>query len=382
LSILISIVARISAMAFAMEQCNVACMPAGYTLVPVMVVSPQKMMPPGQWSCPMTPTGMLTPSGMMTPSGAMTPTSHQANQYSTASTALPSEMQSQMHSEENSDDEGEEDVDEACAELSAQIEAGGLARQAAIEALIGNVQDLAFDASACRVVQKALEFAEEEEVIALSLELQGKVREAIRSPHANHVVQKLVEVLPVTSLGFVAKEMLGAGPEVARHRYGCRVLCRLVERHYGKAVAQMDELIEELLVEGAELVRHTFGHYVIEMILQTGNPHQRRQVCAALRVELMRNAKNRSATYVVEKALTICDDEDRRNMIEELCGSPESLVFLVDNQFGCHVAKAILNMHGAFFHEMISHINAAAPKLQKNKYGRRLLEELKQIQSS
>merc|ERR1712070_1226839 len=115
------------------------------------------------------------------------------------------------------------------------IEAGGLARQAAIEALVGSVPDLAFDASACRVVQKALEFAEEEEVVALGLELQGRVREAIRSPHANHVVQKLVEVLPLPSLSFVAEEMLGAGPEIARHRYGCRVLCRLVERHFARA---------------------------------------------------------------------------------------------------------------------------------------------------
>jgi len=286
-----------------------------------------------------------------------------------------------MHSEENSDDEGEEDVDEACTELSAQIEAGGLARQAAIEALVGSVPDLAFDASACRVVQKAIEFGEEEEVVSLCLELQGRIRDAIRSPHANHVIQKLVEVLPQPSLGFVVEEMLGAGPEVARHRYGCRVLCRLVERHFCRPVAHMDELIEELLAEGAELSRHTYGHYVIEMILQTGSAHQRRQICTALRVEVMRNAKNRSATYVIEKALTICDEEDQRIMIQDLLGSPESLVSLVENQFGCHVAKALLKMRGVFFDEMISHIHAAAPQLQKNKYGRRLLEEFKQIHS-
>jgi len=365
-------------MAFAMEQCSVACMSPGYTLVPVMVVSAPKMVAPGQWSCPMTPTGMLTPTGMMTPTGAMTPTCHKGNQFSNASTALPSEMQSQLHSEENSDDEDEEDVDEACAELSAQIEAGGLARQAAIEALVGNIEDLAFDAAACRVVQKALEFGEEEEVVALALELKGRVREAIRSPHANHVVQKLVEVLPVSSLGFVAEEMLGAGPEVARHRYGCRVLCRLVERHTGGTVEHMDELIEELMIEGAELARHTFGHYVIEMGLQAGSAHQRHQICSALRVELMRNAKNRSATYVVEKALNICNDEDQQAMIQDLFGSPESLVSLVENQFGCHVAKALLKTHGGSFREMI---DAASAKLQKNKYGRRLLEELKRIQT-
>jgi pumilio RNA-binding family len=309
----------------------------------------------------------------------MTPTCHKANQYSTASTALSSEMQSQMHSEENSDDEGEEDVDEACAELSAQIEKGGLARQAAIEALIGNIQDLAFDASACRVVQKAIEFGEEEEIVALSSELQGRIREAIRSPHANHVVQKLVEVLPVQSLGNVAEEMLGAGSEIARHRYGCRVLCRLVERNFGRAVAHVDELMEELLAEGAELSRHTFGHYVMEIMLQNGSAHHRCKICAALNVELMRNAKNRSATYVVEKALAVCDEEERRPMVQNLFGSPELLVSLVENQFGCHVAKAFLKMPGASSHEMLCCIDAASPRLQKNKYGRRLLEELKQF---
>merc|ERR1712232_721269 len=130
----------------------------------------------------------------------------------------------------SSDDEDERDFDEACTELSARIGAGGLARQAAIEELIGNVPDLAFDASACRVLQKALDHGEDEEVLALGLELQGRVGEAIRSPHANHVIQKLVEVLPVPSLSFITQEILGAGSEVARNRYGNRVLSRLLER--------------------------------------------------------------------------------------------------------------------------------------------------------
>jgi len=185
--------------------------------------------------------------------------------------------------------------------------------------------------------------------------------------------------LPVQNLGVIAEEMLGAGPEIARHRYGCRVLCRLVERHFGRAVAHVDELIEELLAEGAELSRHTFGHYVMEIMLQHGSAHHRRQICAALSAELMRNAKNRSATYVVERALAVCDEEDSRPMVQNLFGSSESLVSLVENQFGCHVAKAFLKMQCVCLNEMLCRIDAASPKLQKNKYGRRLLDELKQL---
>merc|ERR1712193_121371 len=112
----------------------------------------------------------------------MTPTCKQPNQFSNASTAVPSGVQTPMCWADESDDENEGDADEACAELTAQIEAGGVARQAAIEALVGNVTELAFDASACRVVQKAIELGEEEEVVMLSSELLGRVCEAIRSP--------------------------------------------------------------------------------------------------------------------------------------------------------------------------------------------------------
>jgi hypothetical protein len=311
----------------------------------------------------------------------MTPACHQPNQFSNASTALPSGAQSPLWADE-SDDEDDGDADEACAELSAQLEAGGVARQAAIEALTGSIVELAFDAAACRVVQKAIEFGEEEDVVALCSELQGSVRQAIHSPHANHVVQKMVEVLPASSLGFVVEEILGAGAEFARHRYGCRVFSRLVQRQGEASIAHMDELIGELLSCASDLARHTFGHHVIEMVLQMGNAFQRHEIFFALNSDLMRNAKNRNATYVVERALTSCDDEDRRVLVEELIGTPDALVSLVENQFGCYVAKALLKFPGEIFHKMLSQTEAAAQELQKSKYGRRLTQELNKIQSA
>jgi len=321
----------------------------------------------------------MTPTGMMTPSGVMTPTCHQTH-YSSASTALPSGAQSPLCHEDQSDDE-DGDTDEACAELSTQIEAGGIARQAAIEALVGNVAELSFDSSACRVVQKAIEFGTEEEGVALSSELQGRVRESIRSPHANHVIQKMVEVLPLASLGFVVEEILGAGAEVARHRYGCRVLCRLLLRQSETLSVHMDELIRELLSDASDLSRHTFGHHVIETVLQIGSAHQRHGIFIALSSDLPRNAKNRNATYVVERALLSCDDDDRSMMVQELIGTPDCLVSLVENQFGCYVAKALLKVSDETFHKMLCHIEAATSRLEKNKYGRRLMEELRRIQA-
>merc|ERR1719230_2282537 len=97
-------------------------------------------------------------------------------EVSTASTALPSGACSEVAS----DVDENEDTAEACAELIEQLEAGGESHEAAIEAITGSVVDLAFDAAACRVVQKAFETSDVEVAAALAQEMQGHVKEAIK----------------------------------------------------------------------------------------------------------------------------------------------------------------------------------------------------------
>jgi len=309
------------------------------------------------------------------PAGQWTSPTKELLDASQTSTAVPSGACSDVTSEV---DDEEENTAQACGELTAQIEAGGVARAAAIEALLGSVQELAFDADACRVVQRALELAEQDVAAELASEMKGCVREAIESPHANHVIQKILDVLPACQTLFIVDEVVGFAAEVARHRYGCRVLCRIVERHSGGCESkQSAAMICELLVEAAELSRHTYSHYVMESILQHGTPPELHAVSVALCVELLRNAKNRSATYVVERAVTCCSEEDRQIMISELFGTTQAMVALVENQFGCHVAKALVRLPGGHLDHALTFLDEATPMLQKSKYGRRVLEEFR-----
>jgi len=264
----------------------------------------------------------------------------------------------------------------ACAELLEQIKSGGVACDAAIESLEGSVDELAFDASACRVVQAALEHAPEHVAAALAQELRGRVRAAIHSPHANHVIQKMIDVLPACHTQFVMDEVIGSAAEIARHRFGSRVLSRLVHRH---SCELAKELTNELVHDVAELSRHTFAHYVVEAILDNTDGQTLHKIAGALRSDLARNAKNRSGTHVVERALLRCEVSDRNSMMLELFHSATAMVTLVENQFGCHVAKSLVKAPGPHLAHAASFLEEAKPMLQKTKYGRRLIEEFKRL---
>jgi pumilio RNA-binding family len=323
----------------------------------------------------MTPVPMM-PSGCMTPVPMMPPAQHKCGLQETSnlSTALPSGACSDAGSEVDEN----EDSAEACAELIEQLEAGGEAREAAIEAISGSVVDLAFDAGACRVVQKAFETADVDTAGQLAQELQGHIREAITCPHANHVLQKMLDALPADKTAFIVGEVLGAAVELSKHRFGCRVMSRAVKVHASAfSCPEIETLIDELLPEVGELSRHTFAHYVVEAILDAGSTDHTHEVACALRMDLMRNGKNRSATYVVEKALFCCDAHDQEALAAELFGSAASLLELTENQFGCHLAKALPRLE-EHFRRAQKYLPEATPLLQKTKYGRRVLQEFSQ----
>eukprot|EP00971_Amphidinium_carterae_P105131 2081611-Amphidinium_carterae.1 len=77
--------------------------------------------------------------------------------------------------------------------LAEQLEAGGDESLAALARMHGMFWRLATDEHGCRLVQLAIGAAKGAERAALCEELHGHVREAMGSPHANYVLQKVVE---------------------------------------------------------------------------------------------------------------------------------------------------------------------------------------------
>lgn len=279
-------------------------------------------------------------------------------------------------------EEGDSDV--FCSKLLSQLEAGGDGRLTALEVLHGRILDLAFDKSGCRVVQVAIEVANQQEAAGLCSELKGSVRKAIRCPHANYIIQKIVQVLPPSHAPFIARELIGAGREMARHSYGCRVLCRLLEHHScaehigGEAATLADEVVKDV----AELCRHSFGHHVIQSIVEHGTSQHRDSITAVLSQDIFHFAGHRSASYVVEKALVFGCFSAQQSMALELIGNVDLLLSLAENQFGCRVVAAVLRISSGVSQTAQVLLKSAEDRLQLSKYGRRTLEDVKRCSRS
>jgi len=225
-----------------------------------------------------------------------------------------------------------------CEELLRQLDASdGAVRALAMRLVTETAWPLAASSAGCRVVQRALDLASRSESIALVEQLKGRVVEASMCPNANHVLQKCVELLPPEHLHFVAEELQGQFAVAARHRYGCRVLERLIERKaYGT-----DALVAEVLADANQLCRHPFGNFVVQHVLKLGAPAQRRAIAEALHTDIQRLARHRVASHVVRCALTHAAAEDRHLLVRALTADPDDLADLAHHHCGSYVVRQL-----------------------------------------
>jgi hypothetical protein len=227
-----------------------------------------------------------------------------------------------------------------CAELEQKIKR--LVRTGqfslAIDQIRGWVKILAFDAVGCRVLQQVIEKVPNwfhPMVASVVNELQGCVREAIFSPHANFVIIKVVECLPADCRQFVAKELQNFVVEMSRHRFGSRVLRGLVKTSRTDTDTATVALVDEVLLQAHLLKHHECGHRVLEAVLEHGLPvHKQRIVKELLQMKPMPNATDRNMTFVTASALKHCDDEDKAMLFTALVNKPEALVRVAEDENG------------------------------------------------
>jgi len=286
------------------------------------------------------------------------------------------------------DQDGNGDVDtdvtdvqaqEIASRLIAQLKAGGTEQQSAV----ASFERPSFSSKVTsRAAQMILQQTSMNDAATFAAGLRGHVRNAVQSKHANHVVQKITEVMPASRATFIIDELKGSGREIAQHVFGCRVLCRILE-HLSPDDKDTIELVEEIFAGDLEaLCGHSFGSFVVRHVLEFGIPAHRHQVAMALRRDLMGLAKHKFGSHVVEAALRHASLGDQRLLTRELVRDQERLMGLAANQFGRHVARALLSTPSEIKKEAVEALRPMEKQLKACRYGKSVMQALRAASSS
>eukprot|EP00927_Polykrikos_kofoidii_P042754 TRINITY_DN36806_c0_g2_i1.p1 TRINITY_DN36806_c0_g2~~TRINITY_DN36806_c0_g2_i1.p1 ORF type:complete len:476 (-),score=74.86 TRINITY_DN36806_c0_g2_i1:133-1560(-) len=268
------------------------------------------------------------------------------------------------------------------ARLSASASLDKAEKQRVIDWLLPVVVKLALTPHGCRLVQDTVVAATGSTQYALLDAFAPYIQELYESPHGNHVLNKTIAVMPSAILDPLISYFEGYSPTgfrrvriVARHRFGCRILERLMEHCFEE---QRRVMVEELTAEAELLCRHPYGNFVVHALLEYGSDHVRMEVVKHLLDSGIGNlAMHRTASHVVQRALDYCNEDLVAAIVKQLLEepSPHSIVDVAVNRYGSYVAEQLASVNSTpgkyeVAHTFIQHSIA----LSKTKHGIRVAE--------
>jgi len=224
------------------------------------------------------------------------------------------------------------------------------------------------------MVQYALGIATPQQATQLAAGLQGSVVKAIKDPHANHVVQKVIkEVPPASRPRFMLEEIRKEIFDLACHEFGCRVYCRLAES-LKENDSDLVDFMSHLLRKPKELAQHDFGHHVVESLLEHGLRSHREHIVSALRQNLMlhmwtpsvsqkQSTKkvNFNGVHVLKKAVQ-CDDQELREELARalLTLSDAELIPIAAHPHKCSIISALPAMSDEILYSLKKRLGTPA----------------------
>jgi len=273
------------------------------------------------------------------------------------------------------------------------------------DTLTGEMLSLSLQMYGCRVVQKALETLEEEDLPRLLLEFEHNVLSCIHDQNGNHVVQKCIEVMSTKSkqasaigdtaranffsgqIDFVIKDVLDNVVALSCHPYGCRVLQRILEHCIDD---RKNSALDAIRPCHQVLLDDCFGNYVVQHVICYGRSSDRDSILAIV-VEsgLLALSKQKFASNVVEKLLKYGSGNHRNAIVREMLKkvddaslpgdmSSSVVLLMVRDAYANYVVQTALDVvpEGAERNMLLEELNSHSEQLRNYTFAKHIVTKL------
>merc|ERR1719171_241069 len=153
---------------------------------------------------------------------------------------------------------------------------------------------------------------------------------------------------------------------VAQHKFGCRILERLLEHC---PMESMANVVAEVISEAKKLSGHAFGNFVLQHILEHGTPQQRGSIIHSLHSVIPTLAQHKVGSHVVQRALDSSDESMQRVILTALAADEEQVLAVACSRYGSFVMEQIIDLPGDLGSHLRGVLERHMPELQEAQFG-------------
>ena len=212
-----------------------------------------------------------------------------------------------------------------------------------MESLKGKIFELSVHMYGCRVMQQLISVIDEKYLSQITLELKDHYAKCIEDQNGNHVIQKLIERLKPGENSGIYEVVYNNIVELSKHQYGCRVIQTLLKKCNQE---QISKILKIVFKNVKELSEDQYGNYIIQYILENQKGKNVDPIYEGLKSNIYDFSIHKYASNVVERALNFGNEEQRKNIINEIIlqddRMKECLISMVKDKFGNYVVQKLI----------------------------------------
>lgn len=208
-------------------------------------------------------------------------------------------------------------------------------KECVLEEFSDKIYGLSVHPYGCRVIQKIMETMDCIEYIMK--EIKDHVFGLIEDQNGNHVIQKYIEKSKDKSLIIQAFEKNSV--YLSTHRYGCRVIQRLLEFCDKENVKR---ILNILITNLGSLVNDQYGNYVIQHMLTVSDKEDKDKVIAKIINDCYELSKYKFSSNVIEQCVLVSTKAQKEGFLHkflEIDGDRPRIYNMSIDMYGNYVVQ-------------------------------------------
>ena len=213
-----------------------------------------------------------------------------------------------------------------------------------MESFKGKIYELTLNSHGCRVLQKLITVTNKKNLAQITLELKDHFIECSKDQNGNQVIQCLIKRLKKGEnnvlYDLVFENIIG----LSKDKYGVYVIQALLGKCNEK---QLEKIIKKMHNNVKDWSKDQHGNFIIQYILENEKGYIKEFIYKELEGNIFDLSINEYASNVIEKALPIGNENQRKSIINEIIKQEvkedgqikDCLLIIADNKFGNHVVQ-------------------------------------------
>lgn len=209
-----------------------------------------------------------------------------------------------------------------------------------INYILNNIKTLSKTKFGSFYIQDTMDILTINEIIPIIEIYKNNIKSLIKCRHGNYILQQILIKVPLNTIIYIYDEININLFNISTHKYGCRIIIKLIKYHLQNNFSLINNLIEKLFFYQKNIFINKYSKFIILSILEEFNFIYKKKILDLILLNINELITNKNGSFIITNIIKYCTDIEKQlifssyksqNLHDEKINNVESINIIIYN---------------------------------------------------